>query len=172
MEPLERDGRTGRLKPAFLRLAEKKGAGQRSPRLEIPSLVIPTAAIRDEGTSYPYLPTAESVDGDAGHTFAPQAELGGLGLTVVPGPVWTTDALYRKTSGQLERNARDGILAVKTKAASLSAFGAAGALRCGVAALVVNGAGRSAASQFDNGTRQLGLVFLKPVCRAGRRCTT
>lgn len=101
-----------------------RGTVQVSPGLEIPSLVIPTTAIRDEGTSYHYLPAAESVDGDAGLTLALQAELGGLGLPVVTGPVWTTDAPYRETVEQLERHARDGILAVEMQAASLFAFGA------------------------------------------------
>jgi uridine phosphorylase len=144
-------------------------AGQVSPGLEIPSLVIPTAAIRDEGTSYHYLPAAERVDGDAGLTLALQAELGGLGLPVVTGPVWTTDAPYRETAEQLERHARDGILAVEMQAASLFAFGAARRVRCGVVAHVTNGAGHSAEAQFDKGTHQLGFEILKAMSRAGRR---
>ncbi len=64
-------------------------AGQVSPGLRIPSLVLPTKALRDEGTSYHYLPAAETVDGDAGLTAVLQEELFGLGLPVVAGTVWT-----------------------------------------------------------------------------------
>ena len=144
-------------------------AGQVSPGLAIPSLVIPTTAIRDEGTSYHYLPAAESVDADAGPAAALQEELGGLGLPVVTGPVWTTDAPYRETAVQLKRHARNGILAVEMQAASLFAFGAARGVRCGVVAHVTNGVGQSSEAQFDKGTHQLGFEILKAMCRAGRR---
>jgi uridine phosphorylase len=144
-------------------------AGQVSPGLKIPSLVIPTTAIRDEGTSYHYLPAAESVDSDAGLALALEAELGGLGLPVVTGPVWTTDAPYRETAEQLERHARDGILAVEMQAASLFAFSAARGVRCGVVAHVTNGIEHSSEDQFDKGTHQFGFEILKAMSRAGRR---
>lgn len=146
-------------------------AGQVSPGLKIPSLVIPTTAIRDEGTSYHYLPAAESVDGDAGLALALEAELGGLGLPVVTGPVWTTDAPYRETAEQLERHARDGVLAVEMQAAALFAFGAARGVRCGVVAHVTNGVDHSAEAQFEKGTHHLGFEILKAMARAGRRCS-
>lgn len=145
-------------------------AGQVSPGLTIPSLVVSTRAVRDEGTSYHYLPAAESVDGDAGLATALQEELRGLGLPVVTGPVWTTDAPYRETSEQLERHARDGILAVEMQAASLFAFGAARGVRCGVVAHVTNGVDHSSEAQFDKGTHPLGFEILKAMSRAGRRC--
>ena len=144
-------------------------AGQVSPGLRIPSLVVPTTALRDEGTSYHYLPAAESVEGDAGLATALREELGGLGLPVITGPVWTTDAPYRETFQQLERHARDGILAVEMQAASLFAFGAARGVRCGVVAHVTNGVGHSSAEQFDKGAHHLGYEILKSMCRAGRR---
>jgi uridine phosphorylase len=136
----------------------------------MPSLVVPTKALRDEGTSYHYLPAAESVDGDAGLTTDLQEHLSGLGLPVVAGTVWTTDAPYRETAEQLERHARNGILAVEMQAASLFAFGAARGVRCGVVAHVTNGVDHSSADQFDKGTHQLGLAILKAMSRAGRRC--
>jgi uridine phosphorylase len=145
-------------------------AGQVSPALAIPSLVVPARAIRDEGTSYHYLPAAGSVDGDAGLAAALREALGGLGLPVVTGPVWTTDAPYRETSEQLERHASNGILAVEMQAASLFAFGAARGVRCGVVAHVTNGIYHSSEGQFDKGTHQLGFEILRAMSRAGRRC--
>jgi len=147
-------------------------AGQVSPELEIPSLVIPTTAIRDEGTSYHYLPAAESVDGDAGLALALEAELGGLGLPVVTGPVWTTDAPYRETSEQLQQHASKGVLAVEMQAASMFAFGAARGVQCGVVAHVTNGVDHSAEAQFDKGTHRLEFEILNAMARAGRRCLT
>ena len=145
-------------------------AGRVSPGLRIPSLVLPAKALRDEGTSYHYLPAAETVDGDAGLTAVLQEELSGLGLPVVTGTVWSTDAPYRETSEQLERHARNGILAVEMQAASLFAFAAARQVRCGVVAHVTNGVDHSSTDQFDKGTHQLGFEVLKAMSRAGRRC--
>jgi uridine phosphorylase len=145
-------------------------AGQVSPGLRIPSLVVPARALRDEGTSYHYLPAAESVDGDAGLTADLQEQLCGLGLPVVTGPVWTTDAPYRETSEQFERHAANGILAVEMQAASLFAFSAARGVRCGVVAHVTNGVGHSSEGQFDKGTHQFGFEILKAMSRAGKRC--
>lgn len=147
-------------------------AGQVSPDLKIPSLVVPTKALRDEGTSYHYLPYAENVDGDADLVAALQQELCGLGLPVVAGSVWTTDAPYRETAEQLGRHAADGILAVEMQAASLFAFGAARGVRCGVVAHVTNGVGHFSEGQFDKGAHQLGFEILKAMARAGRRCTS
>jgi uridine phosphorylase len=146
-------------------------AGQVSPELEIPSLVIPTTAIRDEGTSYHYLPAADSVDADAGLAAALEEELGGLGLPVVVGLVWTTDAPYRETAEQLGHHARNGVLAVEMQAASLFAFGAARGIRCAVVAHVTNGADHKPEAQFDKGTHQLGFEILKSMYRAGKRCS-
>ncbi|MCL5745587.1 MAG: nucleoside phosphorylase [Acidobacteria bacterium] len=145
-------------------------AGQVSPALRIPSLVVPARALRDEGTSYHYLPAAETVNGDVGLTAVLQEELSGFGLPVVTGTVWTTDAPYRETSPQLERHARNGILAVEMQAASLFAFGAARGVRCGVVAHVTNGVGHSTGDQFDKGTHVLGFEVLKAMSRAARRC--
>ncbi len=145
-------------------------AGQVSPGLRIPSLVVPSTALRDEGTSYHYLPAAEGVDADAGIVKALQNELGSIGLPVVTGPVWTTDAPYRETSEQLERHASNGILAVEMQAASLFAFGSARGVRCGVVAHVTNGSGHLPEAQFDKGTHQLGFEILKAMSRAGRLC--
>jgi uridine phosphorylase len=145
-------------------------AGQVSSALKIPSLVVPVSALRDEGTSYHYLPPAELVSGDAGLASVLEQELSTLGLPVVAGTVWTTDAPYRETSEQLERHAKSGVLAVEMQAASLFAFGAARGVRCGLVAQVTNGVGHSSADQFDKGTHQLGFEILKAMSRAGGRC--
>jgi uridine phosphorylase len=145
-------------------------AGQVSPNLKIPSLVVPTMALRDEGTSYHYLPAAKTVDGDTGLAAALQDELADLNLPVVTGAVWTTDAPYRETAEQLDRHATDGILAVEMQAASLFAFGAARRVRCGVVAHVTNGIAHSSEEQFDKGTHQVGFEILKAMSRAGSGC--
>ncbi|MBI5282949.1 MAG: nucleoside phosphorylase [Candidatus Solibacter usitatus] len=144
-------------------------AGRVSPALPIPSLVLPVSALRDEGTSYHYLPAAETVDGDPRLAALLRDELSTLPLPVVTGTVWTTDAPYRETASQLQRHAQDGVLAVEMQAASLFAFGAARLVPCGVVAHVTNGAGLSPTDQFDKGAHQLAFDILKAMSRAARR---
>jgi nucleoside phosphorylase len=115
------------------------------------------------------LPAAETVEADARLAAALQEELHGLGLPVVTGTVWTTDAPYRETAEQLGCHARNGTLAVEMQAASLFAFGAARRVQCGIVAHVTNGVDHSAMDQFDKGAHQLGFEILKAMCRAGRR---
>ena len=144
-------------------------AGRVSPSLSVPSLVVAASAIRDEGTSYHYLPAAAAVDCNVALVQTLVEELGGLGLPVATGTVWTTDAPYRETAGQLERHAARGVLAVEMQAASLFAFGAARGVCCGVAAHVTNGGELAEASQFDKGTHQFSFEILKAMFRAGQR---
>jgi uridine phosphorylase len=142
-------------------------AGRVSPALPLPSLVVATQAIRDEGTSYHYLPPGEAVQSHPGVVEALLREAGSAGLPVAAGPVWTTDAPYRETPAQLRRHAAAGALAVEMQAASLFAFGAARGFPVGVVAHVTNAAGR-AEEQFDKGGAALGYEILKAACRAGR----
>jgi uridine phosphorylase len=83
-------------------------------------------ALRDEGTSYHYLPP-----GDAfawAHTglaerAAHAANAGGL--TVRAGATWTTDAPFRETEEAIAWAAAQGLVAVEMEAAALYAFGRA-----------------------------------------------
>lgn len=144
-------------------------AGRVSETLPIPSLVIASSALRDEGTSYHYLPASEAVEGDAALAKALRESLSSLDLPVITGRVWTTDAPYRETAEQLESHARNGIQAVEMQAASLFAFGAARNVRCGVVAHVTNGLNHAPDYQFDKGSHHLGFELLKNLGRAGLR---
>jgi uridine phosphorylase len=143
-------------------------AGRVSPDLPVPSLVVATRAIRDEGTSYHYLPPGETVDSDPGIADALLAEASAAGLPASAGLVWTTDAPYRETETQLALHAKAGALAVEMQAASLFAFGAARNVPVGVLAHVTNWVGGSE-EQFDKGDAPLGYEIFKAICRAGRR---
>ncbi len=87
--------------------------------LRLPCLVVPDRALRDEGTSYHYLPPTKWVEsrGNLGAILLRRSAE--CGLPVHSGPTWTTDAPYRETQTQIERHRADGILTVEMEAAAL-----------------------------------------------------
>ena len=143
-------------------------AGRVSPSMPLPGLVVVTRAIRDEGTSYHYLPPAETVDAPTKLAQLLESELKNLSLPVLSGVTWTTDAPYRETEKQLSEHAKAGVLAVEMQAASLLAFAEAYQFPVGVVAYVTNGIGQ-AGEPFDKGTKAQEFEILQQLCRAGKR---
>ncbi len=82
-------------------------------------------SLRDEGTSYHYLPPTEFVEADPALVDAAMQAQGGTSLQVFRGATWTTDAPFRETPGAVARARARGILAVEMEAAGLYAFAAA-----------------------------------------------
>jgi len=141
-------------------------AGRISPHLSIPSLVIATAAIRDEGTSYHYIPPARTVDAPATLILQLESQLKQLALPFQSGLVWTTDAPYRETQEQIEAHAAEGVLAVEMQAASLFALAQVRNAQIGVIAHVSNAIDHTG-EPFDEGTDLECIEILRAIFRAG-----
>jgi uridine phosphorylase len=142
-------------------------AGRVSGSLPVPSLVVPTEAIRDEGTSYHYVSASRSVVADAGLADSLAAGLQGLGVPVSSGTVWTTDAPYRETEEQLAQYAKQGVLAVEMQAASLFAFGIARGIPVGMVAHVTNAVDHDE-DPFNKGSHTFGQQLLEAMCRSAK----
>lgn len=84
-------------------------------------IVVPTAAVRDEGTSYHYLPPAEEIQLDPACVAACTEALEALGLPYVTGKTWTTDGFFRETRGLVEKRKAQGCLTVEMECAALAA---------------------------------------------------
>jgi uridine phosphorylase len=102
-------------------------AGQITAGEDPPYFVLIDRALRDEGTSYHYLPPS---------AFAEAADMVLLervenavsrlnGIAVCRGGTWTTDAPYRETEAAIARARGLGLLAVEMEAAALYAFASA-----------------------------------------------
>jgi uridine phosphorylase len=146
-------------------------AGRVSPDLPLPCLVVATSAIRDEGTSYHYLPPDAEVACRSAVVPLLERELIATGRAVRSGKVWTTDAPYRETSAQLKKWAGEGVLAVEMQAASLFAFGIARQAPVALVAMVSNAVDHTG-EQFDTGSHEDGLRILKGIARAARAFLT
>ena len=81
--------------------------------------ILPTQAYRDEGTSYHYLPVGDYVDVPTARRLGEIFDE--LRLPYVEGRVWTTDAIYRETRGNMEKRKADGCIAVDMECASAMA---------------------------------------------------
>jgi uridine phosphorylase len=143
-------------------------AGRVGRSLTLPSLVIVEEAIRDEGTSYHYLPPSDTVHSKAALVARLADEIGVEGLPVTVGRVWTTDAPYRETQQQLDHYAASGVLAVEMQAASLLAFSRAKEIPVGVVALVSNAVDHTE-DTFNKGSYDLGKRLIERMCRSGIR---
>jgi uridine phosphorylase len=103
-------------------LVSVTSAGQILGKGPPPYFVLIDRALRDEGTSYHYLPPADFVAADEGLVEAAMQALAGVALPVYRGASWTTDAPFRETAAAIERCRQREILAVEMEAAALYAF--------------------------------------------------
>ncbi len=108
-------------------LVSVTSAGQIAPIGPTPYFVLIDRALRDEGTSYHYLPPAIFAEApDAKLLARVEGTVRALPtIALYRGATWTTDAPYRETEAAIA-GARDlGALAVEMEAAALYAFSAA-----------------------------------------------
>jgi uridine phosphorylase len=97
------------------------GAGVLVPGLVMGHVIVPTAAVRDEGTSYHYLPASREVAPTTDALEAIVATLDARGVPYVAGKTWTTDAFYRETRDKVRRRVEEGCLTVEMEAAAFFA---------------------------------------------------
>jgi uridine phosphorylase len=97
------------------------GAGALVPDLALGHVIVPTAAIRDEGTSYHYLPASREVAPTSDALAAIVATLEDGGVPYASGKTWTTDGVYRETRDKVRRRVAEGCLTVEMEAAALFA---------------------------------------------------
>ncbi len=97
------------------------GAGVLDGSIAVGHIVVPTSAVRDEGTSYHYLTPAREVKPSARAVAAIESVLKARGHDYLLGKTWTTDAIYRETRAKIERRRREGCLTVEMEAAAFFA---------------------------------------------------
>lgn len=103
-------------------LVSVTSAGQILPVQAPPYFIIIDRALRDDGTSYHYLPPSDYSEADTHLTQLAMDALIAAGLSVQVGATWTTDAPFRETQEAIDAAVAAGILAVEMEAAALYAF--------------------------------------------------
>jgi len=97
------------------------GAGALNREITVGHVVVPTSAVRDEGTSYHYLPPGREVTASPEAVAAIQQTLDAHHVPYVTGKTWTTDAIYRETPAKIARRRAEGCLTVEMETAAFFA---------------------------------------------------
>lgn len=125
-------------------------AGQIAPLGLPPYFILIDRALRDEGTSYHYVPPAHYAEADPTLVDAAQRALADVDFAVVRGSTWTTDAPFRETATTIAARQAEDVLAVEMEAAARYAFATARRRPVLCVAHVTNQLGR-AHGDFDKG---------------------
>lgn len=85
------------------------------------SIIIPDAAVRDEGLSYHYAPPADEIRVNPKYIQEFADLLEEVKCPYRIGKVWTTDAFYRETKGKMQKRKEQGCICVDMECSALAA---------------------------------------------------
>lgn len=85
-------------------------------------VIIPTAALRDEGTSFHYAPPSDEIAVNPKYREEFIEILNSHQCTYTQGKAWTTDAFYRETAEKMARRKAAGCVCVDMECAAVAAL--------------------------------------------------
>ena len=97
------------------------GCGVLDKQIGVGQILLPEAALRDEGTSYHYLPPSAEVQADPVALASIKATLQAHEIPYLRTKTWSTDGYYRETPKRVEKFRAMGCLAVEMEAAAFMA---------------------------------------------------
>jgi len=100
------------------------GCGVLQKEIALGHLIIPTAAVRDEGTSYHYAAPSREIAMSPRSIDIVENTLLAAGVPYIKGKTWTTDAFFRETPGKIQRRKQEGCIAVDMEASAFMAVAA------------------------------------------------
>lgn len=85
-------------------------------------IIIPSSAVRDEGTSYHYVPGSEEIHADSASVDLAVRCMERHKIPYTVGKIWTTDGIYRETQELVRERRKQGCIAVEMEcSASMAA---------------------------------------------------
>ncbi len=97
------------------------GCGVLVDNLPVGNLLIPTSAIRDEGTSYHYLKPAREIEANPYAVECIKKTLSKKNINFIEVKTWTTDAFFRETKAKIELRKSEGCISVEMEASAFMA---------------------------------------------------
>lgn len=90
--------------------------------IEDVAIIVPTAAIRDEGTSYHYAKASDEIETNVGTAKRFIDFLKSRELSYIQGKVWTTDGVYRETLDKMNKRKEKGCIVVDMECSAMAAW--------------------------------------------------
>ena len=146
-------------------------SGQITPASTPPYFVLIDRALRDEGTSYHYLPPSRFSEAPDGLVASLARVFDDFEVPVLQGSTWTTDAPFRETSEAIATMRGLGVMAVEMEAAALYAFARARGRQVVCFAHVTNQMA-TVEGDFEKGHADGTTAALEIVVRTARRLHT
>ena len=97
------------------------GAGVLDGNIDAGHIIVPRAAVRDEGASYHYMPPSREVEASPEGVAAIEKVLTSHGRDYTVGKTWTTDGIYRETPDKVALRRSEGCITVEMEAAAFFA---------------------------------------------------
>ena len=85
------------------------------------SIIIPDAAVRDEGLSYHYAPPSDEIRVNLKYIPEFTKILEKVNISYTIGKVWTTDAFYRETKAKMTKRREQGCICVDMECSAMAA---------------------------------------------------
>lgn len=123
------------------------GAGVLDRDIPLGHVIVPRSAVRDEGTSYHYLPPGREVEAHPDAIRALEHVLEVHHVPYLVSKTWTTDAFYRSTPEKLRTRKAEGCLTVDMEC---SAFYAVARFRGAVFAQLLYGGDDLGSERWDS----------------------
>ena len=96
-------------------------AGVLQKDIQVGHLVVPYAAIRDEGVSYHYIEPSREIECNQKALQVIEQTLSQEGIPYIKAKTWTTDAFYRETDDKIALRVSEGCVTVEMEAAAFFA---------------------------------------------------
>ena len=90
--------------------------------IQADKIIIPSSALRDEGTSYHYAPASDEISYDEALLSTLENALNKSGIEHIRTKAWTTDAFYRETAAKVKRRLAAGAKVVDMEASAIMAW--------------------------------------------------
>lgn len=97
------------------------GAGVLDKTIAVGHIIVPVAAIRDEGTSYHYLPPSREIQVNQKAVSEIESVLNKHKCKYLLAKTWTTDGLYRETINKVNLRKAEGCLTVEMECSAFCA---------------------------------------------------
>jgi uridine phosphorylase len=105
----------------FTKFVACGGAGVLDRNIQCGKIIIPNAAIRDEGVSYHYVAPSREIEISEQVVTTLAEVLDKQGIDYMLGKTWTTDAFYRETKNRVEKRKSEGCYTVEMECSAFAA---------------------------------------------------